>query len=182
MKKPVAYALLASPVFLALGMSPAAAASPAYCALYAREYAAARIGMPVPGDAAGAQQRVEDQAYYRCLNQDEAPQFPSTSAYFGAPLSDIIGTDDGPFQAVQAKKTAVATAKAVTAPAAAAGTAAQPTEVADAAPTPPVAVATHGAPTPWTPEWVTWCKAHYRSFNETTGYVLTLTHEKKMCP
>ena len=184
MKKSVAYVLLASPVLLTMGMmSPASAASPAYCALYAREYASARIGTPVPGDAVGALQRVEDQAYYRCLNQDEEPQFPTTSAYFGAPLDDITGSaadTGGPFQAIQSTGTTTidATVPAATA-AAPPKPAAKPTQVASAG---GGGGGYHGAPTPWTPEWVTYCKAHYRSFNPDTGYVLTLSREKKLCP
>jgi hypothetical protein len=60
----------------------ASAASPAYCALYAREYA---IDTVQPVAAIGLRQSVEDQAYYRCLNQDEDPPLPAASAYFAAP-------------------------------------------------------------------------------------------------
>jgi hypothetical protein len=181
MKTSVAFVLLALPILLTAGISPASAASPAYCALYAREYAASRIGSPVPGDAVGALQRVEDQAYYRCLNQDEEPQFPTTSAYFGQPLDDITGSTadtGGPFQALQDKAPADATID---------GTAAT-----DPVPPPPkpaakpvqvASAATGGRPPPqWTPEWVTWCGAHYKSFDANTGYVLTLSHERKLCP
>jgi len=189
MKTSVAFVLLASPVLLTVGMNPASAASPAYCALYAREYAASRIGSPVPGDAVGALQRVEDQAYYRCLNQDDEPQFPTTSAYFGQPLDDITGstTDTGgPFQALQDKAPAAvaadATAAAVAdpappAPPKPAKPAAKPVQVASSA------AASGGKPPPqWTPHWETWCAAHYKSFDSDTGYVLTLSREKKLCP
>jgi hypothetical protein len=60
----------------------ASAASPAYCALYAREYA---IDTVQPAAAIGLRQSVEDQAYYRCLNQDDDPPLPTASAYFEAP-------------------------------------------------------------------------------------------------
>ena len=165
----------------AMGPGSALAASPAYCALYAREYASARIGSPVPGDAVGALQRVEDQAYYRCLNQDEEPQFPTTSAYFGQPLDDITGSTadtGGPFQAIQSGTDSSVTTSAAPAAAPVAPAlkpAAKPVQVASAG-------GYHGAPTPWTPEWVTYCKAHYRSFDPVTGYVLTLTRQKKLCP
>ena len=179
MKTSVAFVLLASPVLLTVWMNPASAASPAYCALYAREYAASRIGSPVPGDAVGALQRVEDQAYYRCLNQDEEPQFPTTSAYFGQPLDDITGsTTDagGPFQALQDKAPADATAAPIPDPA-------PPTPAAKPVRVASVVAATGGKPPPqWTPEWETWCAAHYKSFDPDTGYVLTLSREKKLCP
>ena len=176
-------------VFMASGLLPAApvsAASPAYCALYAREYAAARIGAPSGDESAGALQRVEDQAYYRCLNLDEEPEFPTTSAYFGSPVEEIDGGVGGPFQAI------------------AEGDASgdQPDVQVDpvvALPVPPVAVAPapkpvrtasagssrgpHGSGlTPWSDKWVTWCKAHYKSFNLTTGMVTTLSGDRRMCP
>lgn len=177
MKTPVACALLSSPVVILLALAgPAAAASPAYCALYAREYAGARIGAPVTNDDASALQRIEDQAYYRCLNQDEAPQFPTTSAYFGAPLDDITGAGThtgGPFQALQihpAAKTVESSADSGTTPAAARGV-----QVAMASPG-------HGHGAVGSVQWVSWCKAHYRSFDTATGSVLTFSGEKKQCP
>lgn len=200
MKTPVvAYGLLASPILLAVAAgglvagslaasSPALAASPAYCALYAREYATSRIGAPVTSEDASAVQRVEDQAYYRCLNQDEAPQFPTTSAYFGQPLEDIAGEgtgQGGPFQALEihpkgkmpGQSTPADTATADNTGTSSPPPAAKPTRVAAAAVT-----NTRLAPKQWTPEWVSWCKAHYRSFDEGTGNVLTLTGVKKLCP
>jgi len=202
MTRPVAYALLISPVLFGfLGGGAALAASPAYCALYAREYASARIGTPVTTEDSSALQRVEDQAYYRCLNQDEAPQFPTTSAYFGAPLQDITGDGDsggGPFQALQLHQTrkvtadaassdtgggtSVTTATQAAASTATAGTsgnsASPPTRLADLAS--PVAGKGHGAP--GTPAWAAWCHAHYRSFDEKSGMVLTFSGDKKQCP
>jgi hypothetical protein len=35
---------------------------------------------------------------------------------------------------------------------------------------------------PWTPEWVTWCEDHYRSFDPDTGYVKTYSGVRKLCP
>ncbi len=46
----------------------------------------------------GARQRVEDQAYYRCLNLDDEPEFPTTSAYFGT--EDIDQAIGGPFEVI----------------------------------------------------------------------------------
>jgi len=188
MKTPVvAYGLLASPILLLLVAgplvsSPALAASPAYCALYAREYATSRIGAPVTSEDASAVQRVEDQAYYRCLNQDEAPQFPTTSAYFGQQLEDIAdeGTGQGgPFQALEIHPKAKAAAAKVRAGKSAN---AEGTQVADLATTSaPISTwANHGAP--GSPQWVSWCKAHYKSFDEATGNVLTLSGVRKACP
>lgn len=189
MKKSVAYALLSSPVVLLLAAaSPASAASPAYCALYAREYAGARVGSPVTTEDASALQRVEDQAYYRCLNQDEAPQFPATSAYFGAPLEDITGEGTGaggPFQALQVAprgKTSGQAGASTAAPQNDSSGAGKTTEVAGIL-TPPAPLARKGGHgVQGSPEWVSWCKAHYRSFDEASGYVLTFSGDKKMCP
>ena len=102
-------------------MSTADAAPPAYCALYAREYAnqfSSAIGKPD-----GSEQRIQDEAYYRCLNQDENPAMPMTSAYsgtdvegdggVGGPLEEVTGEGDAspPDEAVpveEAKATAAA--------------------------------------------------------------------------
>jgi hypothetical protein len=74
--------IVAALAFSGLATVAASAASPAYCALYAREYA---IDAVQPAAAVGLRQSVEDQAYYRCLNQDEDPPLPTASAYFAAP-------------------------------------------------------------------------------------------------
>ena len=179
-------------MFMASGLLPAApaiAASPAYCALYAREYAAARIGAPSGDVSAGALQRVEDQAYYRCLNLDEEPEFPTTSAYFGSPVEEIDGGIGGPFEAIAEGDAAGDQPDVpVDASAVSAVTVADPP-----APKPkpkPIRTAStvpsrgpHGSGlTQWSDEWVTWCKDHYKSFNLTTGMVTTLSGDRRMCP
>lgn len=187
-------------------VTPAFAASPAYCALYAREYAAARIGGASGDQAASALQRVSDQAYYRCLNMDEEPELPTTSAYFGTEDTDsAIG---GPFDVIEqgdasagdetpadvpdGTDKATATASIATVP--------------DATPLPDVTTENQPAAKPkpkpirlassagsgrgpkssgltqWSDEWVSWCKSHYRSFNSTTGMVLTGSGQRRMCP
>lgn len=69
----------------------ASAASAAYCALYAREYAAARVTAAATDNALSARQRLEDQAFSRCLNLDVEPEFPATSVYYGETTEDVIG-------------------------------------------------------------------------------------------
>jgi hypothetical protein len=167
----------------------ASAASPAYCALYAREFAASKISAPIAGDAAGAVQRVQDQAYYRCLNQDEDPAFPETSAYFGAEIDQIYGDtiEQGdaagaiPDQPVTAADAVATTGTAGGDPGAAAAPAAQAKPIRTATAASGRKKGGSGLEQ-WSDEWVSWCKDHYRSFNETTGMVLTLSHERKMCP
>jgi hypothetical protein len=179
MRNVVVFLRLAAPVVLtAVTFDIAPAASPAYCALYAREYAISRIGPEGTGSAAPALQRVQDQAYYRCLNQDEDPEFPTTSAYFGAAVEDITGeTADvgGPFQDVGEGDASAGDETPV-----------EPAPVVKPKPK-PKKLASKGSGkgsglTPWSDEWVTWCKSNYRSFNATTGFVLTLSGERKLCP
>ena len=173
MVKTIAAALIVSgSVFVTTGDS--LAASPAYCALYAREYANGRIGTPRTGDAISALQRIQDQAYYRCLNMDEEPDFPASSVYFGAAVEEIVGAIGGPFEPIGE------------------GDASLDDEVeipADEAPAPKIKPAprveqtrTASEKTAWTPEWKNWCAAHYRSFNRETGLVLTFSGERKLCP
>jgi hypothetical protein len=69
---------------------PALAAAPALCALYAREYATAQNVASAAQDSATLL-RTQDHAYYHCLNMDELPRFPATSAYFGKDLAAITG-------------------------------------------------------------------------------------------
>ena len=160
---------------VAVGTGTAFAASPAYCALYAREYATQF------SDGSGTNQRIQDQAYYRCLNLDEDPEFPVTSAYFGATAGDIISDSNsasGSLPIVEEGDTSV-------------------DEIAVPADDPPVAkvkptrVAAKGTSRSghrgsgleaWTPEWTEWCTAHYKSFNPETGFVRSYSGRKKLCP
>jgi len=182
MKTIVAYAFIASPVLIGgAGIDMAWAASPAYCALYAREYAASRIVAPAAADAASALQRLADQAYYRCLNLDDEPEFPTTSAYFGHGIEEITGATDavgGPFLTVEEGDASAGDETLITPPVVVA-----PTVVAKPKPKPKQLARGSGSRlVAWTPDWVAWCKEHYRSFNPKTGFVLTLSGEKKLCP
>ena len=154
---------------LFLASTPSFAASPAYCALFAREYASARIGRPIPADGATAMQRLEDQAFSRCLNLDDEPDFPETSVYYGAPLEDVIGEAE-----ISEGDASAGDETMVDEPAAAP---ASPPKVKTAA-----AVSTGSGLKPWSPEWLAWCKANYKSFSTTTGMVLTFSGDKKLCP
>ncbi len=150
------------------------AAPPAYCALYAREYASAKIDSPVTTDDVAALERLQDQAYFRCLNADIEPPFPETSAYFGASMGDIAGdtsggigegdvsVDDEPLPADVS--TADTTASTTTADAAVAG-------------------GPGNATANWPQKKIAWCKAHYpHSFDTKTGMVITLDGVRKLCP
>jgi hypothetical protein len=146
------------------------AASEAYCALYAREYA---IDTVQPQAAAAMLQSVQDQAYYRCLNQDEDPQLPQTPRSSGYFSVDAVAS----------------------APIAAAPDAAKPQPTA--VPSPVIAKAAVVAPsqatviyhgsglTPWTAEWQAWCAKYFpNSWDPKTGTVIhqsSATHERVLC-
>lgn len=148
--------------------SAAYAASPAYCALYAREYALQFVEpATVPSAAA---QKVQDQAYYRCLNLDENPEFPMTSAYFGADTEDLLADEllrtvsgGGDSDTPQAPPPAAESA--------------QTASVAK-----PRRPGRGSGYDPWTPEWFAWCEDNYRSFDPDTGYVKTYSGTQKLCP
>lgn len=157
-----------------LSAEAASAASPAYCALYAREYANQFEVQAVSPDATAL--LVQDQAYYRCLNLDEDPEFPATSAYFGADFEAILS---GEAAATVVSEGDTSAAEIIEPPA-------EP-EVVEK----PKRVASASVPRrpgrgsgydPWTPEWFDWCEAHYRSFDPETGYVKTYAGVRKLCP
>ncbi len=182
------------------GAQGALAASPAYCALYSREYA---IDTVQPTAASAMFQSIQDQAYYRCLNLDEDPALPQRSAYFGA----------DPTKASTNAARAATSAAIVTPTLSPAKPAVEPVKppVADTAsigdipaftpplPTPkPSAPAATATPPPapkavvtasassvgqksyrgtqlqaWTPEWASWCAANFpNSWDAKTGTIL----------
>jgi hypothetical protein len=157
-------------VAAALGSAAAAigsakAAAPAYCALYAREFA---VDSVQPGAAAGMLQSVQDQAYYRCLNQDEDPPLPKASAYFGTGIAATVAFPG---------RTAPGVPAAAPKPASAA--AAPSTEVPAAAPRVVVTARASAAGyrgsgmTPWTQEWMDWCARNFpNSWDDKSGTVL----------
>lgn len=147
----------------------ASAASPAYCALYAREYAGQFL-LPAAA-ASGDSIKVQDQAYYRCLNLDEDPEFPETSAYFGADFEAILSGSDAAISAAEG----IPDVEPAVEP-----KAEKSTQVASTGkPRRPGRGSGYDA---WTPEWVEWCEANYRSFDPETGYVKTNSGTRKLCP
>jgi hypothetical protein len=153
---------------LLLAMGDAAeAAAPAYCALYAREYANQFTN--AAGQPAGAEQRIQDEAYYKCLNMDQEPELPSTSAYSGTDLDATA--EGGPLEPLPPDALAVtepqgdAGGDAVDAPAAVTD---KPKPAA-----PPKRKYTGSGLVAWSPEWKTWCGTHFpRSFDEKTGTII----------
>jgi hypothetical protein len=160
-----------------LASATAEAASPTYCALYAREYANEMVKI---GATSAVSIQLQDRAYYRCLNQDEVPALPSTSAYFDANIGDLTQVPaEG--DASENTRTTVAVSEQPKP--------SSPPKKADAAPVQKVAASSQAADydtsgyQAWTPEWQAWCKEHFpNSFNEKTGKVFPYKTKKwRMC-
>jgi hypothetical protein len=177
-----------------IGSTGALAASPSYCALYSREYA---LNTVQPTAAAGMFQSIQDQAYYRCLNQDEDPPLPQKSAYFGTDVTKAGAASAANAATRAAIATDVtrpaATSAAIAADAAKPGAANAATSAAIAdtivtppipKPAPPRTIVTANAsraPAPyrgsqmqaWTPEWAAWCARNFpNSWDAKSGTVL----------
>ena len=181
----------------------AMAAAPAYCALYAREYA--NQFALAAGEKPDSEPKIQDEAYYRCLNMDQEPEMPSTSAYFGTSVdTGVEAAQGGPLEpvpsapapaadtaAAPAAGTAATPAAGANADAPDAGTSAPP--VADTATAPPPATmtaaatpSTHsytGGKKPWTPEWLAACRKYFpHSFDEKDGTILPYgTNQRVIC-
>jgi len=149
----------------------ASAASPAYCALYAREYALETVRKAASNNSADVVQRIQDQAFYKCLNLDEQPALPQSSAY-----AEEVGGSSKTAAAVAAFDTpADATAAPDNPP-----PAAEPAKVK-------VASASSGKHPgsglkAWSPEWKAWCKKYFpNSFDEKTGYIQPYSGPRTLC-
>lgn len=171
---------LALPLFAALlllaGINSASAASPAYCALYARELSKEFVRTSANTAGTATEQLIQDQAFYKCLNMDEDPQLPEASAY--ADVADDGGVG-GPFVDAAGGDTAAAVEPAQRP---AAKPAAKPKPTAKVASSAPAKRGTNGLE-PFTPEWRAWCAKHYpNSFDPNTGYVIPVDGPKRLCP
>lgn len=166
-------AMLCGMAFLVLTPVAASAASPAYCALYAREYTA-QFATGSSADAAMASEyKILEQAFYQCLNMDVEPEFPETSVYYGEGLADILGgLSTSPEEGV------------------AEGDTSAEDPLAEPAPEPkPAATQTARRSSgrgsgleAWTPEWEAWCKAHFpNSFDPEDGTVKPYDEPRRFC-
>ncbi len=168
----------------------AEAASPAYCALYAREYTA-QFATGSDADAAMASEyKILEQSYYQCLNMDVEPQFPQTSVYFGEGLNDILGGVGGPFEGVAQGDTSASdevvvdppadVVAAKPAPAEQAAPEAKPTQTASAAE--PRRKGRGSGLEAWTPEWEAWCKKHFpNSWDPSDGTIKPYGEDRRFC-
>ncbi len=154
---------------LAAATGAAVAAPPAYCALYAREYA--NQFAAAAGEKPGAEPKIQDEAYYRCLNLDQEPEMPSGSAYYGTSV-DTAGQADAAKDPATAPLAPPAVATAGdTAAAPAPKIAPEPAkQTADSSPS---GHSYTGGATPWTADWFAACRKYFpNSFNEKDGTIL----------
>ena len=176
-------------------LQTATAASPSYCALYAREYA---VDSVQPNAAPGLLQSVQDQAYYRCLNQDEDPPLPKKSAYFGTDVdankaiaSTDSATDPVPIPNVRPKPPADIKPKQPDDRSIASAAVFPPPPPPPAPPKPAVdrtiasgstySASYHGSGMkPWTPEWIAWCARNFpASWDPKTGTILNYGADRR---
>jgi hypothetical protein len=161
---------LAAIAVLALGAGAASAASPAYCALYAKEFArhaAFDSQGSLPPDL------IHDRAYHKCLNLDDEPVLPT--AYTDP------ATDGGRFVLDEGSAdTALNDSFAAEEPVADEPVADEPkVEQIAALEADPQPVEkrtgkwTGSGYAMWSPEWKAWCAEHFpKSFNPATGTII----------
>jgi len=154
---------LAWAAVLTCGVGSAIAASPTYCALYAKEFvkhAAVDSQGSVPAS------RIHDRAYHKCLNMDDEPLLPTA---YADPGNDGSG---GPFALIEGSYQP----GDGEADSAAAGSAFEgAVEPGEAAPRSGHAM--------WAPEWRAWCSRRFpNSFDAETGTVVPYeTRVKTVC-
>jgi len=131
------------------------AASPVYCALYAKEFVKHAA---VESQGSISSTRIHDRAYHKCLNMDDEPLLPTA---YADPGSD--GTD-GPFSFVEGASDPAE--KATKESAVRAGAASGPEQA-------PVSAGTGSGHAMWSTEWRAWCSQHFpNSFDPETGTVV----------
>jgi hypothetical protein len=165
-----------------LGAGTASAASPIYCALYAKEYAKHAAA---ESQGSLSPERVHDRAYYKCLNMDDEPMLPTA---YAEPEGGGVG---GPF--VEEEGSAASFGEAETDTPSVDATAideaiVQETAVLEADPPPAKSAKRSGK---WSgsglamgsPEWKSWCARHFpKSFDPKTGTIIPLkTGKRTVC-
>jgi len=155
---------LAAIAAVGFGVGAASAASPAYCALYAKEYVKHAA---IDSQGSLPPTLIHDRAYHKCLNLDDEPMLPT--AYMD-PTTDGIG---GPFVVEEGDADVGDTVVDE-----------QTTEEPQVGET----AALEADPEPvkkstskwngsgyamWSPEWKAWCAEHFpKSFDPTTGTII----------
>lgn len=161
--------------FLGLGLAgfavgPAAAASPDYCAVYAKEFSKQVLSTDEVSPSSG---RVHDRLYHKCLNMDEEPAMPAAFAETG---QDKLGGSPDDRSAASILEDAASETPTVDA-----------TAIDEAVVKRTAAIESAKAETPVTrngrwrgsgyatgsPEWRNWCAEHFpKSFDPKTGTIL----------
>jgi len=146
---------LAGLALLTAMSSEAPAASPTYCAIYAKAFSQQQA---MQGGEDGDMSELR--AYHKCLNLDDEPAMPETA--FSDPQEGGIG---GPFVEVGQEE------------------AGAPEQVADATPRPAASGRRGSGLVAWSAEWREWCRSHYpKSFDPETGTVMPLdTGKRQFC-
>ncbi len=159
---PVAVAL-----FLASSTGQGLAASPEYCAVYARASADPDGVAAASADDTETIQRAHDKAYFECLNLDDEPKLP---AEIVDRVSEADGVGEGDISEADETPVIKKTVKTPT-----------PRKTASAEKPRKTKTWSGSGYDAWTPEWTTWCRAHYKSFNPETGEYLSFEGDRKMC-
>jgi len=153
-----------------IAAGPAAAASPDYCSVYAKEFSKQVLATDEVSPSSG---RVHDRLYHKCLNMDEEPALPSAYAETGP---DGVGgpLDDGSMTSIL--EDAASESPTVDA-----------TAIDEAVVKRTAAVESGNSGTSarrtgrwrgsghvmWSPQWRNWCAEHFpNSFDPKTGTIL----------
>jgi hypothetical protein len=155
---------LAGLAVLSCGAGTAWAASPTYCALYAKEFVKHAA---VDSQGSIPPSRLRDRAYHKCLNMDDEPLLPTA---YADPGNDGTG---GPFALVEKAYAPAADERG-------GDTAAKPAieDTAAVQPEPAPIMAqkntqTRSGRAMWSPEWRAWCSQHFpNSFDPKTGTIV----------
>ena len=157
-----------------LGTGAASAASPAYCALYAKEFAKQAA---VESQGSLSPDRVHDRAYYKCLNMDDEPALPTA---YADPTNGGIG---GPF--VEEEGSAAPFVEDVAVDATVIDEAIVKQTAALEVDPPPATTKRTGKRrgsglAMWSPEWKDWCARHFpKSFDPKTGTIIPVKTGKR---
>lgn len=166
------FALFAGFGLLAGASGSAIAASPDYCAVFAKQYAEKALAQ---NDGNLSPDRIHDRLYHKCLNMDEEPALPTA---YAEPQTDGLGTAAAGDDALEALILEEATSESpsidVTAidEAVVKRTAAIEDDQRPAAPKRTGKWRGSGFAT-GSPEWRNWCAEHFpNSFDPNTGTIL----------
>jgi hypothetical protein len=161
---------------IALTASAAPAASPDYCAVYAKEFAKQAVSA---NEGKLSADLIHDRLYHKCLNMDENPPLPA--AYTEA-RRDGVGRSlvEGSESATSILNDATAEAPTVDATAIDEAMVKRTAAIEGDEPKAPAKRQRQGrwrgsGYAMWSPEWRNWCAEHFpKSFDPKTGTVIPL--------